>query len=94
MFALEIRMINHRNSIQTCIVVFSAVEMKLGYSQILIKNTCGTDHKQIQPDLQSGPKVLDHSGVFIRDFPRSPFLMLIYTILEWMPLLSATLRQG
>ena len=45
-------------------------------------------------DLQSGPKVLDHSGVFIRDFPRSPFSMLIHTILARTPLLSATLRQG
>ena len=28
--------------------------------------------------LQSGPKVLDHSGVFIRDFSRSPLSMLIH----------------
>ena len=44
--------------------------------------------------LQSGPKVLEHSRVFIRDFPRSPFSMLSDTILARMPLLSATLRHG
>ena len=39
--------------------------------------------------------MLDHSGVFIRDFPRSPFsIMLIYTTLAGMLLLSATLMQG
>ena len=31
--------------------------------------------------LQSGPKVLDHTGIFMRDFPPLPFLMLIHTIL-------------
>ena len=45
-------------------------------------------------ELQSGPKVLNHLGVFIRDFPRSPFSVLIHTILARMPLLSATLRHG
>ena len=48
----------------------------------------------ILPNLPSGQKVLDHSQVFIRDFLRSPFSMLIHTILAWMLLLSATLRQG
>ena len=31
--------------------------------------------------LQSGPKVLDHSGVFIRDFHLSRVLMLLHNIL-------------
>ena len=45
-------------------------------------------------NLQSGPKVLDHSDVFIRDFPCSPFSMLIHTIPAQTPLLRATFRQG
>lgn len=43
--------------------------------------------------LQLGPKGLDHSGVFTSDFLRSPFAMLIYTLVTRTPLLSATLRK-
>ena len=35
---------------------------------------------QSENGLQSGPKVLDHSSIFIRDFPLSPFSMFIHTI--------------
>lgn len=45
-------------------------------------------------DLQTEPKVLYHSGVFISDFARSPFAMMIHTLLPRTPLLSTTLRQG
>ena len=38
--------------------------------------------------LQSGPKVLDHWGIINSDFPRSPFWMLIHTVLAQTPLLS------
>ena len=43
--------------------------------------------------LQSGLKVLDHSGVFSTDFSCSSFSMLIHTLLGQMPLLSVTMRQ-
>ena len=43
--------------------------------------------------LQSGPKGLNYSGLFTSDFLRSTFAMLIYTLVAWTPLLSATLRQ-
>ena len=38
--------------------------------------------------------MLDHSGVFISVFPRSPFSMLIHTVLVQTSLLSATLKLG
>ena len=38
-------------------------------------------------------KILDHSGVFIRDFPSSPFSILIHTIVAQMPLLREAMRQ-
>ena len=43
---------------------------------------------QTEVKLQSGPKVLNHSGVFIRDFPTPHFSMLIHTTLARTPLLS------
>ena len=39
-------------------------------------------------------KVLDHSGIVIRDFPAPHFRCWSTLLLAWMLLLSATLRQG
>ena len=61
----------------------------LSYNHVWFIYFCNVDVVIV---LQSGPKVIDHSGVFISDYPQSPFLMLIHTILARIPLSGADLE--
>ena len=62
---------------QCIFLLVNLCQARLSYHPFRRKNcTCNC---QSESGHQSGPKVFDHSSVFIRDFPGSPFSMLIHT---------------